>query len=61
MWNKFEFIDQAACLYPQFEKYIWIDFGLESVVKQCPSQDDLNYILSRFHVDLFCCTVLNPL
>lgn len=63
MWNKFEFILRAQRLQPQYTSYVWIDFGLEPVVKPLwdRTQSQWTSILNRFDADHLCCTVMNPL
>ena len=61
MWNKSEFIGLVAEKYPEYNVFIWIDFGLEVVVKQHIEHTDVADVVSHFDDTHFCCTVLNPL
>jgi hypothetical protein len=61
MWNKFEFVADAAQSYPDAEKFIWIDLGIEYVACQYEKHIDLAEIATYFDDSHFCCTVINPL
>lgn len=59
MWNKFEFVYKSYQLFPTYDKYIWIDFGLGGVVKDHACS--MNDVLKQFDDTHFCCTIINPL
>lgn len=61
MWNKSEFIGIIAQQFPQYDVFIWIDFGLEVVVKKYIDATNVADVVSKFDDTHFCCTVLNPL
>ena len=59
MWNKFEFVYKSYQLFPTYDKYVWIDFGLGEVVKD--HMCSMNDVLKQFDDTHFCCTIINPL
>jgi hypothetical protein len=61
IWNKSEFVGIVAREFPQYNTFIWIDFGLEYVVKNHIKSTNIADILSKFDDTHFCCTVINPL
>ena len=60
IWNKSEFVGIVAKQYPQYDTFIWIDFGLEFVVKQHIADTNMANVISHFDDTHFYCTVLNP-
>jgi hypothetical protein len=61
MWNKFEFVADAAQSYPHAQKFIWIDLGIEYVACEYEKNIDLAEIATYFDDSHFCCTIINPL
>lgn len=61
MWNKFNFIEKSHELFPNYDRYIWIDFGIEHATYIYNSQTDWKKIISSMSPDKFCCTLLNPI
>ena len=61
MWNKFEFMADAAQCYPDAQKLIWIDLGIEYVACKYEAHIDLAEIATYFDDQHFCCTIINPL
>lgn len=59
MWNKFEFVYMSYKMFPTYDKYVWVDFGLGGVIKNypCPIKD----VLDQFDDTHFYCTIINPL
>lgn len=57
-WSKFWFVKEAIRLLPNFTAYVWMDFGLGSVVAPMAHNPVLETL--SWPDDLFSCTVLNP-
>jgi hypothetical protein len=59
MWNKFFLVQKAYTIFPTYDKYVWMDFGLGYVVEKNPC--DVNLVLDNFDADHFSCTIINPM
>lgn len=59
MWNKFFLVQKAHNMFPTYDKYVWMDFGLGYVVEKNPC--DVNVVLDNFDTDHFSCTIINPM
>lgn len=59
MWNKFFLVEKAYKRFPQYDKYVWMDFGLGYVVEKNPC--DVNQVLDKFDDKHFSCTIINPM
>jgi hypothetical protein len=61
MWNKFEFIYKAFQLFPDFDHYVWVDFGIQAVVSRHAHECSIDDAVNQFVDDKFCCMIINPL
>jgi O-methyltransferase len=57
MWNKFEFMRQAADMFPDQEVFGWIDMAIGRVCKDNP---DVGAVVANSNPNTFSVTVLNP-
>jgi hypothetical protein len=63
MWNKFEFIREAAHLCPEYSSYTWIDFGIRKALPVEMHEVRVQDFMSPLTIasNKFGVTVINPL